>query len=304
MLVGEYLDMWLDTYVTPFRAPSTAEGYRRAIDALPLQLLRTDLRYLNGLQIQSAINRKAALHPRAAQLIYAMLSVAMARAVRLRMIDANPMDGVDKPKHKAKRTDILTPEQLGQYLAAAAGDEHYPLLLIMATCGLRRGEALGLTWAAIDGDLLHIRQQRMKVQGMGLQVRPLKSEASRRTIPLPPLVLDQLQGWKHRTLGGWIVDSTPDRLYHAHLAILRAAQLPHVTLHALRHSMAAAMAADGTPIKILQGILGHSHYQLTADLYADHIRPEAYRADLRRHTETVFGSISYQGARITSAMRL
>lgn len=304
MLVGEYLDLWLDTYVKPFRAPSTAEGYRRAIDALPVQLLRMELTHLNGLHIQGAINRKACRHPRAAQLIYAMLSVAMHRAVRLRLIEANPMDGVDKPKHKAKRTDILTPEQLGQYLAAAASDEHYPLLLIMSTCGLRRGEALGLTWAAIDGDLLHVRQQRIKVQGMGLQVRPLKSHASNRDIPLPPVVIDQLRTWNQRSLGGWIVDSTPDRLYHAHLAIIQAAQLPRISLHALRHSMAAAMAADGTPIKILQGILGHSHYQLTADLYADHLRPEAYRADLFRLSETVFGSINYQGARNTSGVRL
>lgn len=296
MITGEYLDLWLDTYVLPFKAPSTVACYRRAINALPEQLRRMELETLNGIHIQAAINRKAAVHPRAAQLIYAMLSVAMAKAVRLKLIPDSPMEAVDKPPHKARKMDTWTPDQLALYLQAARASDHWPLLLMMATCGLRRGEALGLTWAAIDGDVLHVRQQRQRVAGKGLQTRPLKSEASNRDIPLSPPILNELRVWPHRSLCGWLVDTTPDRLYKAHLKVIGWAQLPPIGLHGLRHTMATAMAASGTPIKILQGILGHSHYQLTADLYADHLRSEIFRSDLDRHTGNVLRSINFQGA--------
>lgn len=295
MRVGEYLDLWLNTYVLPFRAPSTVDGYRRAIDALPQQLLQLELEQLNGLHIQAAINGKAMKHPRAAQLIYATLRVAMTRAHRLRLVSCNPMEAVDKPRHTPKQTATLTVEQLAEYLKVARESDHYPLLLLMATCGLRRGEALGVTWTALDGDILHIRQQRQKVAGKGLQTRPLKSRASNRDIPIPAPVLDDLRAWPHRCLAGWLVDSTPDRLYHAHVKVLNQAQLPTIGLHGLRHSMATAMAADGCSMKVLQGILGHSHYQLTADLYADHLRPEHYRSDLERLSGRVCKSVNFQG---------
>lgn len=294
MRTGEYLDLWMETYVIPKRAPSTAACYRRAIAAFPLQLLNMELDQLNGLHIQAALNRKESKHPRAAQLMYATLNCAMSRAVRLRLLRHSPMEGVDKPAHKPRKTAVLSADELARYLVAAKSSDHYPLLLLMATCGLRRGEALGATWAAITGDELHITQQRQKAAGK-LATRPLKSESSNRVIPLPSAVLAELRAWPHRSLAGWILDTTPDKLYKAHLKVIAWAQLPKISLHGLRHSMAAAMAADGTPIKILQGILGHSHYQLTADLYADHIRSDAYRADLERLSGRVLFGIGCQG---------
>ena len=282
MRLGEYLELWLETYIIPHRAPSTAACYQRAIDGIPASLLQMDLREVTGLHLQMAINAKAMRYPRAGQLVYSMFSVAMSRATRLQLIDRNPMQGVDKPGHSPRETATLTADQLRAYLREARASDHFPLLLLMAACGLRRGEALGTTWAAIDGSVLHVAQQRQRIPHHGLQTRPLKSKASRRDIPLPEAVRAALSAWPHRSITGWIVDTTPERLARAHGAVLGAAQLPRITLHGLRHSMATAMAADGTPIKLLQGILGHSHYQLTADLYAAHLRPEAYRPELDR----------------------
>lgn len=296
MQTGEYLEIWLDTYVTPFRAPSTAACYRRAIAALPARLLALDLQELTGLHIQQAINRKATRHPRAAQLMFAMFSVALGRAMRLGMIDRNPILGVEKPVHRPRTAATWTAEQLAQYLTAARANEHYPLLLLMAIAGLRRGEALGLRWADIDGDMLRIHQQRQRVPGKGLQLRPLKSRTSNRCIPLPAAVLEELRGWTERSMRGFVVDTTPERLARAHAAVTAAAQLPPITLHGLRHSMATAMAEQGTPIKLLQGILGHSHYQLTADLYAAHMTADAFRQPMELYSRHFFASVGFQGA--------
>ncbi len=284
MRTSDYLQNWLDIYVIPFRAPSTAACYRRAFAALPAAILDSDLQALDGMAIQRAINAKAVQHPRAAQLMVAALSVALAKAVRLHYIPYSPMDGVDKPGHRPKVADVLTLEQLRAYLAQARSSQMWPLLLLLVTCGLRRGEALGLTWAAIDGDLLHIRQQRQRLPGQGLQARPLKSRASHREIPLPAAVVAELVAWPHRSLAGWIVDTTPEALDREHKRILAAAGLPHCTLHGLRHSMATAVAGAGTSIKQLQGLLGHSHYALTADLYSAHLTARHYRKAIERYS--------------------
>ena len=279
MHTEDYLQLWLESYIIPRRRPNTAACYRRAIDALPLAVLRCELDTLNGLQLQAAINQQAARYPRAAQLTYTTLHVAMAKAVALHLLPYSPMDGVEKPEHSARKTAILTVEQLPVYLSAARSVPSWPLLLLMATCGLRRGEALGLTWAAVDwqAGTLAITQQRGRVPGRGMQTAVLKTGASVRVLPLAGPVARELAAWRaaQPVLTRWVLDTTPERLARDHASALAAAGLPHVTLHGLRHSMATAAAEAGAPIKLLQAVLGHSTYKLTADLYADHVRAAA-----------------------------
>ena len=129
-------------------------------------------------------------------------------------------------------------------------------------------------WADIDGCTLHVQRQRIRGEAA-----PLKSASSDRRLQLPPPVMATLARWPRPIRGGWVVDTTPKRLYNHHVRVLQAAGLPHVTLHELRHSMATACVASGTTIKVLQAILGHSTYKLTADLYADHLTDPAYTAD-------------------------
>lgn len=276
MHTGTYLTRWLDAFVLPIRAPSTVACYRRAIAALPSCVLDCELDQLDGLLLQEVINAKARVHPRAAQLIFAMLHAALAKAVRLHYLPASPLDACEKPRHLPAKAAVLTAPQLSAYLMAARNTRAWPLLLLMATCGLRRGEALGLQWSDIDANsgLLHVRRQRLRIDGSYL-ARPLKSAASLRDLPLPAPVLSELAAFHSaqgvRALGGWIVDLSPEGLARAHAAALIAAGLPHVTLHGLRHSMATIAVDAGCPVRVLQSILGHSRYSLTADLYAAHL---------------------------------
>ena len=112
MLVSAYLQDWLDTYIIPVKAPSTAACYRRALSVLPPSVLSAPLAAVSPMAIQRAINLKARQHPRAAQLTYAVLHAAMARAVKLGLIPRNPLDLCDKPAHKPARALILDPQQI------------------------------------------------------------------------------------------------------------------------------------------------------------------------------------------------
>ncbi len=293
MLASVYFDTWLETFVLPFRAENTVKCYRRAFASLPASILRTDLSALDGMQLQAAINAQARRHPRAAQLTFAALHVAMAKAVQLGYLPRSPMDACVKPRHTAAKAQVLTVPQLAAYIQQAQQSHCYVLLLCLAVCGLRRGEALGLTWRAVDlqAGVMHITQQRMRGTG-GYVVRPLKSAASHRQVIIPPplaaILERQRAAQRVRSLSGWVLDTTPEALAREHAAVIAAAGLPHVTLHGLRHSMACGAVASGCPIKILQGILGHAKYQLTADLYADHLSAAVSAPYMQRYAASIF----------------
>lgn len=295
MNTEDYLSRWLTAFVVPIRAPSTVACYRRAISALPPSILACDLDLLDGLAIQEAINAKARIHPRAAQLIFAMLHAALSKAVALRYLPASPMVACVKLPHVAAKAAVLDAQQLAAYLLAARQGRAWPLLLLMATCGLRRGEALGLQWADFDTNsgIIHVCRQRLRVDGAYLP-RPLKSAASLRDLPLPAPVLSELAAYHSaqdvRSLGGWVLDISPEALARAHASALACAGLPHVTLHGLRHSMATLAVASGCPVRVLQAILGHAKYALTADLYAAHLGAAQYAPYMANICSRVMGS--------------
>ena len=82
-----------------------------------------------------------------------------------------------------------------------------------------------------------------------------KTRASRRTISVPPLVLDELSGrasnFRQRVSG----------------PAVRAAGLPPLHFHHLRHSAAALMIEMGAHIETIKRRLGHSSIRVTSDVY-------------------------------------
>ena len=44
---------------------------------------------------------------------------------------------------------------------------------------------------------------------------------------------------------------------------------PQMTFHNLRHSAATLLLSMGVPLKVIQEILGHSNFAITANIYTD-----------------------------------
>lgn len=277
MTLGEWLQTWYDLYVEPSElAYNTKACYNRAVEAVKSSSLASlALEELTPLHLRRWLLSVAEETPRAAQLDRVMLSRALKIAAKLRLCPSGLVDPDVCPKtaHRPQKAAILTLPQLEAYMRRAAQLPEGPLLLLCC-CGLRRGEALGVMRSDFDfrAGTLRVQRQRLR-QGGRLIAAGLKTEASERLLVLPPIVLDICRRAPIR-FPGWLVDSTPDKLHKAHGRVIADLSLPHVTLHGLRHSYATAAVMGGTPIKVLQRALGHSRYQLTADLYADHLPPE------------------------------
>lgn len=260
--------------------PSTISGYngslRRYIEPSPVGELPIDqIQPEDLIVLLSPIVAKG--FTRQAQLVQILVGAALKDACRQRIISWNPMDCVDKIQHRSQLTAWLTPDQSVQLLRSArdAGDPLLIAWMLGLCCGLRRGEILGLNRDDVDVDqqLIHVRRQLIRVDRRQLLTAP-KSSCSIRDIPLPSTLAEML---RFIPSGRRIVTATPDGLQKALEGACRRAGVPRITLHGLRHSMAAVAAVEGVPIKVLQQIMGHAQYATTADIYA-HVDRTAVRS--------------------------
>ncbi len=124
------------------------------------------------------------------------------------------------------------------------------------------------------------------------QLVDLKTERSRRTLPLPAVTASALRAHRarqsqERLLAGsrwqdWglVFASTigtpldPRNLTDRYKALLAQAGLPNIRFHDMRHSCASLLIAQGVPLEIVSRILGHSQISLTMNTYV-HLLPQA-----------------------------
>ena len=208
------------------------------------------------------------------------------------------MAGADPPKASAEHHDRLpvwSAEQLAAFLGHVSDDRLYALWRLLAMTGMRRGEALGLAWE--DGDMeagsVTIRRAWIPVNGVAQFSEP-KSRRSRRTIALDPVTLEVLRfhaahqadeqtDWAEGYAAAGLVFTRPDgrplvpwavsKAFREHS---KAALLPPIPLHGLRHTYATLALASGVNPRIVSGRLGHATVALTLDVYS-HVLPQADR---------------------------
>jgi integrase len=206
---------------------------------------------------------------------YHLLSAIMRTAVEDGRIATSPCSGIKLPRLPQVEMAYLSPEQLRSLLAAI--DPDYRLLIeVLAIAGLRFGEAAALRRSRCDlqRSRLLIAESLADVSG-ALHFGPPKTHQRRRvTLPLfmcqrladelaDPDDEDALVFQAPR--GGPIrYTNFARRVWKP--ALLRA-QLPDMGLHALRHTCAALLIAQGAHPKAIQSHLGHRSITTTLDRY-------------------------------------
>ena len=128
--------------------------------------------------------RKDGVGERTQQLCHNILRAALKRAVRARIIRANPMDGIPAPRHDRREVAPWTREESTAVIAAAAAGRFGALYVLVIRLGLQfPGEVLGLRWTDVDlraGEVYLSKQLLTR----GRQRAPTKTEA-RRAAPHP-----------------------------------------------------------------------------------------------------------------------
>jgi integrase len=165
--------------------------------------------------------------------------------------------------------------------------------------GCRCGEFLALRWRDVDLERGTLRVDRSlervatrTKRGVcyTLNFKESKSKRSRRSIPLPPFIverlrrhrLDQAERFLSAGAGRPDVDTLvfendgqpwiPTTFGMLFARLRDAAKLPRVRLHHLRHTYGSLLLQSGADLKTVSTALGHSSVAITADAYM-HVAP-------------------------------
>lgn len=204
-------------------------------------------------------------------------------------IGENPVQGVTVKIDDDKRVRFLSPDERERLLVALkARDRNYmearkhnaanrkqrglkplpvgefkdyltPLTVLVMNTGLRRSEALTLTWENVE------------LEGVPrLTVRAAMTKSSKtRHVPLNETAVDVLKRWQvqagkegsvfvHRVTGA--------RLNKAHRAwrkLMEDAGIEDFRFHDLRHDFASQLVMKGQPLYLVKELLGHGSLEMT-----------------------------------------
>ena len=138
----------------------------------------------------------------------------------------------------------------------------------------------------------------------------VKTETSNRKIDIGPVMMTALKKWKLACLPSKLDLVFPNKaggpINHNNLVnrhfnpALKAAGLPIIRFHDLRHTYASLLIEQGENIKYIQSQLGHSSPTVTLDIYAHLMKPVNQEAACRLENTIWGGNIDKKdvGAKI------
>lgn len=297
ILFSDFMLQWLEI-VKPTIAITTYSSYSNMVKGVIVPYFKEKgimLRELKATDIQAfymeqlkRVKANSVIH------YHANIHKALKYAVKIEMIDTNPADKIERPKKDHFVGSFYDSKEVQELFEAAKGTKLEIPVFLGAFYGLRRSEALGLKWSAIDFDNDTITIQHTvtmcNLDGKHVQIAQdtTKTKSSMRTLPLVPVFKVKLEKLREdqkeymrvcgkcydkRYLDYICVDEmgtliSPHYLTSAFPKLLEKNGLRKIRYHDLRHSCASLLLANGVPMKQIQEWLGHSDFSTTANVYA------------------------------------
>ena len=224
------------------------------------------------------------------------MSSVFNHAIRWDFTDRNPITGPVKGSGvrvsgKRERTPEILEVQEMHLLLGALGIRERAMVFLDMPSGLRRGELAGLKWGDFDFKNLHVSVTRSLVDQ---HVGPVKTEASRKLMPIDDYVAHDLLAWyevtpyKKPSDYVWATDanragtkrgeqpvwlSTVMRDY-IQPAARKVGINKKMSWHTFRHTFSTLLKGNGEDVKVVQELLRHSTAKMTLDTYTQALSPQ------------------------------
>lgn len=227
-------------------------------------------------------------------------------AIKRSYIQTNPFAHVDLPATTSKKAigaeedeaeNFYTREQLIQFLSCLENESNhkaYALFRLLAFSGMRKGEALALTWNDLNFTTNELRISKALSRGKNnkLYVKSTKTGITR-TIQMDDKTMAVLKEWKKKQKQDYLIlgfntmqpkqlvfsneqneylQPTKTRKWIVH--VQTKYKLDTITTHGLRHTHCSLLFEAGASLKEVQVRLGHSDVKTTMDIYT-HVTQKA-----------------------------
>ncbi len=202
----------------------------------------------------------------------------------------NPVNSVRLPKG-LKRGKRVAPGDDQIRAIFANVDQPFGLFPVFLLCtGMRKSEALALTWNDVDleNNEISVTKSLDYTVGANPQIKPPKTEAGVRTVPIIDLLHDRLQAEKNASASEFVFPAPASnragkggglmtlrgyegawQRYCEAAGFIGTDGKPTITAHNLRHGTATLMFELGVDELTAQRILGHSRIEITREIYTD-----------------------------------
>jgi integrase len=282
----------------PSKAYSTREGYKHY---LRLHILpkwgNQSLSPIKSVEVESWLrNLKTAkgkpASPGTRTKIRNLLSAVFTHAIRYEWAARNPISPVRSSSKRLRTPDILTPGEF-QALVLALSQRERVIVLLAGSTGLRRGELIGLRWGDID---LELRQANVTRSVWRNVEGETKTEASRKPVPLHPVLVEELKQWRRVTLyrsdEDFVFPSiakngtqpiSPDMILKRHIrpALEQIGVTKRIGFHSFRHGLATMLRQQGVDIKTAQELMRHANSRITLEIYQQSVGEEKREAQMK-----------------------
>ena len=273
-------------------------GEKKKLSQIDAEQIKRYLKYMNT----SALNKRGKPYSKTTiQHHFGTLRNILEYARRFHYIQFDPCHDLtqkEKPHRDSKKVDFLDPEEARQFMLCLEEESLFwrAFMNVLITCGLRRGECIGLQWRDIDPNKLTLTVSRNvtmdKDSADKLHIGATKT-GEERTIPISARVYNLLQEHKRdleQRLGIILAPSAyifcrssdpqkpinPTEPTRWQRRFVMRHNLPDVSPHDLRHTAATLALESGANLKEVQTLLGHKDPSTTMSFYTG-VTEEAQR---------------------------
>lgn len=304
MLFAEWVTTWLSD-IERDREANTHSLYKMILESHVVPALGgiflRDIAPMAFRNLLAELERDYA-ETRTLQSVWEVCSRCMAAALKLELIESNPVAKVSKPKYSKKDIQPFGIEEVKAILEQSEPHRLHALFVLAFLLGLRQGELFALEWADVDFERRTLRIERQAANNGGrIIIKAPKTKAGRRTLDLPDEALDALRLRQVRALrdgqaGSPLIFPAPEGGYLQRSSfatrhwkkILEKCELDPRGLHHARHTFATHALTEGCPLHVVSKILGHSSPTVTLETYA-HLIDTAQRGTVEKVAKLFVG---------------
>lgn len=284
--VNELYRLWFESYKFQVKQSTANKNQQVYKNHIAPEFGDNPISRISVARIQRFADRKAQEIVKYKDVIR-QLNIIFEYAQHLGYINDNPVNRILVPKKTARprrdiENNVYTKKQLEAFLEAAKQRPMnvYTYFMILASTGLRKSEALALTWKDIDFRKSLINVNKTLALGMDneLIVQPPKSPKSIRKVPISKNLSKVLKEYRKEfkrddtdklfatRTGNYPVLSRPSnwlrQIYAAN------PRMKKITIHGFRHTFATLLVEEtNVKPKTVQMLLGHENIQMTLDIY-------------------------------------